>query len=145
MKLSSFSTNRDLQTKKKSLNRGGELNSAHTAGSRGPGALGGNEHQLWWLPNTKGPWKHMGALGSGAGTQEVALGRGEGWGSAPLPPHQSSCHSQLTRRSCLFPPAFFPIKKCKLKIYCINLYNCQLFLQEKGTEFLNKKPQLFNY
>lgn len=79
-----------------------------------------NKFQLQWFPNS---WGRTGMLQA----------------AAPAP---RGCHSQ-EKKELLIPLCIFfhgKIQKCILKNkkkYCINLYNCQLFLHEKKiTEFL---------
>lgn len=126
-----FGRNIDLPPRK-DVNRGGRPNSEHKAGSSGPGAVGRHQRQLQQLPSTPGrAWVLRAAVG------------GEGWGSAPLPPRQRGCQSQLTRGAVYSQPEFFPIKKCKLRIFCINWFNRQPFLWEE-TQNLEKTSLLFN-
>lgn len=75
-------------------------------------------------------WKHMDAPGSSTHTQRLPRLGDEGAATAREPggAAYSRLHSFHQK-----------IRKCKLKISCINLYNCQLFPQEKNTEFLRGK------
>lgn len=104
--------------------------------AEGPEHPSSQEEQMPAPVASKHLWKHMDVPGSSTHTQGlprvgallcsptlVASTAREPGGAAYS--HLHSFHQK--------------IRKCKLKISCINLYNCQLFLQEKTQHFCGEK------